>query len=323
MRPHLPQPVSSPIDVPSSRGAAVNMALHIDDPQVLLEYPDDRVTWHHRVLFQRLRDALWVVVTPDPSVFNLLPLARGCVIPRHVGTTHLFATAIDDEPEGPRLEAARSAAIMGMTARAAIAAPSAKCSLRGGASAARPMCVQSSRKTALGSVSLAETVHCVLRHSRSAVLLPAAPQMPRPQGRTEKQLQGASRERKTVSRPTHVYKIQKIEQLHFIFLRRNSVQKIILQMQYFIAFFIGQFGRVRTQQFAIFKSLTIACLTFLRNRSLEHAIASNSLATGPARSAGRTRFVERTRTPNSLGDNGSGGSWHGSARKTTWRSPGS
>ena len=115
------------------------MALHIDDPQVLLEFPDDRVTWHHRVLLRRLRDAVWVVVTPDSSVVNLLPLARGCVIPRHVGTTHLFATAIDDEPEGPRLEAARSAAIMGMTARAAAAAPSANCSLRGGASAVRPM----------------------------------------------------------------------------------------------------------------------------------------------------------------------------------------
>ena len=65
-----------------------------------------------------------------------------------------------------------------------------------------------------------ETVHCLLRHSRSAVMLPAGLHAPRPQGRTEKLVQGASRDRKIVSRLTHGYKIEKcvdIEQLHMIF----------------------------------------------------------------------------------------------------------
>ena len=60
------------------------MALHIKEPQVLVEYPNDGVPWHHRVLLRRLWEAVWIVVTPERDVqnehlsaFNLLSLTRG------------------------------------------------------------------------------------------------------------------------------------------------------------------------------------------------------------------------------------------------------
>ena len=45
------------------------MSLDIDEPQVLINYPDDAFPWHHRVLLRRLRDAVWLVATPDGNVW--------------------------------------------------------------------------------------------------------------------------------------------------------------------------------------------------------------------------------------------------------------
>eukprot|EP00974_Lingulodinium_polyedra_P024441 2366040-Lingulodinium_polyedra.AAC.1 len=60
------------------------MALDIEEPQVLINFPDDPVPWHHRVLLRRLRDAVWVVLTPDGELqvedlgdYRLLPMGRG------------------------------------------------------------------------------------------------------------------------------------------------------------------------------------------------------------------------------------------------------
>ncbi len=44
------------------------MSLDIDEPQVLVNYPDDALAWHQRVLFRRVRDAVWLVLTPDLNV---------------------------------------------------------------------------------------------------------------------------------------------------------------------------------------------------------------------------------------------------------------
>ena len=44
-------------------------ALNIPERQLFVQFPDDTTfTLHHRVLFVRIRDALWVVGTPDYEV---------------------------------------------------------------------------------------------------------------------------------------------------------------------------------------------------------------------------------------------------------------
>ena len=65
-------------------GSSVTMVLNLEEPQVLVEYPNDGVPWRHRVLPRRLREAVWIVVTTERHVqieglssFNLLPLSRG------------------------------------------------------------------------------------------------------------------------------------------------------------------------------------------------------------------------------------------------------
>ena len=66
-------------------------ALNISERQVLLEFPEDPTfTYHHRVLFVRVRDALWVVGSPDYEVDardlgthpeRVVPLVRGAPWP--------------------------------------------------------------------------------------------------------------------------------------------------------------------------------------------------------------------------------------------------
>ena len=41
------------------------MSLDIDERQILLYFAADAVPWHHRVLLVQIRDAVWVVATPD------------------------------------------------------------------------------------------------------------------------------------------------------------------------------------------------------------------------------------------------------------------
>ena len=88
-----------------------------------MEYPN-------YVLLRRLREVVWVFATPerdvqieDPSTFNLLPLTRGGAIPRLAAVTHRFAKPIDAELEGLHAQAARLAALMGLVAGVAVAAP--------------------------------------------------------------------------------------------------------------------------------------------------------------------------------------------------------
>ena len=44
--------------------------LDIAEPQVLIHYPNDRggFFYHHRILLYRIRDALWIWLTPDPDM---------------------------------------------------------------------------------------------------------------------------------------------------------------------------------------------------------------------------------------------------------------
>ena len=97
------------------------------------EYTTDGVPLRHRVLLRRLREAAWVVGTPeldvqieDLSTFNLLPLTRGGNFPRPAAVTHLFTNAVDDELEGLHVQAARLATIVGLVAVVAVAGPAAR-----------------------------------------------------------------------------------------------------------------------------------------------------------------------------------------------------
>eukprot|EP00971_Amphidinium_carterae_P329620 6462205-Amphidinium_carterae.1 len=96
-------------------------SLDIEEPQILLRYPEDAVEWHHRILIRRLRDSVWVVLTPDSELqvenlsdFQLLALGRGEAVPRvAVGNCYLFGEGgVADLPAHHR-SAKRMAVILG------------------------------------------------------------------------------------------------------------------------------------------------------------------------------------------------------------------
>ena len=97
------------------------MSLDVDEPQVLVRFPDDPVTWHHRVLLRRLRDATWIVLTPDFSVevadlsaHNLFPLIRATPLPAPmVADAYLFAPGSEPQIAGFHSQAGRIANILG------------------------------------------------------------------------------------------------------------------------------------------------------------------------------------------------------------------
>ena len=76
-------------------------ALNILERQILLQFPDDPTfTLHHRVLFVRIRDALWVVGTPDYEVgvrdlgaypARVTPLARAAPWPSSVDPSVIYS----------------------------------------------------------------------------------------------------------------------------------------------------------------------------------------------------------------------------------------
>lgn len=98
------------------------MALNIEEPQVLLQFDDDPVPYHHRILIRRLKEATWVVVTPEGDLqvenladYAMLPLMRAGAIPSVAGAAgcHLFSRAVDDELPGWHAQAARLAMVLG------------------------------------------------------------------------------------------------------------------------------------------------------------------------------------------------------------------
>lgn len=79
---------------------APDRGLDIAEPQILVRYDDDpNITWHSRVLLRRLRDAIWIWVTPDGSIqvgdlstLQILALARNAEVPPQVaGDCYLWA----------------------------------------------------------------------------------------------------------------------------------------------------------------------------------------------------------------------------------------
>ena len=76
-------------------------ALNIPERQILLQFPGDPTfTLHHRVLFVRIRDALWVVGTPDHEVGDrdlgayperATPLVRAAPWPSSVNAAQIYS----------------------------------------------------------------------------------------------------------------------------------------------------------------------------------------------------------------------------------------
>lgn len=98
------------------------MALNIEEPQILLQYDDDAVPYHHRILIRRLKEATWVVVTPEGELqvetladYSMLPLMRAGSIPTvaEAAGCHLFSQPVDDELPGWHAQAARLAMVLG------------------------------------------------------------------------------------------------------------------------------------------------------------------------------------------------------------------
>jgi hypothetical protein len=97
-------------------GAAVGArSLDIDEPQVLVLYPDERpgYQWHHRVLMLRLENSSWVVWTPDNdlyvddlSYYQFVSVVRNSPFPNDVA---LYAY-IFQQPPGSFLSLARTRA---------------------------------------------------------------------------------------------------------------------------------------------------------------------------------------------------------------------
>eukprot|EP00971_Amphidinium_carterae_P110611 2191010-Amphidinium_carterae.1 len=97
------------------------VSLDIDEPQILLRFPDDPTEWHHRVLIRRHRDAVWVVLTPDGELqvenlgdYQLLALERGqAVPPLAAGNCYLFGAEGAGELARHHGAARRMAVILG------------------------------------------------------------------------------------------------------------------------------------------------------------------------------------------------------------------
>ncbi len=90
------------------------MSLDIDEPQVLVQYPDDDLEWHHRVLLRRLRDATWIMLTPDLNIevadlgeHTLLPPVRAAPLPADVADRcYTFGGNLDGRLAGLHVQAA-------------------------------------------------------------------------------------------------------------------------------------------------------------------------------------------------------------------------
>ena len=97
------------------------MSLDIAEPQVLVNFPLERIQWQHYVLLRRLRDSTWVVLTADLltevqdlSQYTFVPLGRGSAIPANVAARcNLFAPGVEVDLAGFHAQAARLATILG------------------------------------------------------------------------------------------------------------------------------------------------------------------------------------------------------------------
>lgn len=98
------------------------MTLSMGEPSMLLLCEAGPPPYHHRILMCRLREATWIVATPEGdlqvdelSEFQIFPLMRAEAIPKiaEAAGCHLFQGAVDEEPHGWHAQAAPLALVRG------------------------------------------------------------------------------------------------------------------------------------------------------------------------------------------------------------------
>jgi hypothetical protein len=98
------------------------ISLDIPESQVLVNFPNDAIPWHHRVLLFRIEGSKWVVLTPDGDIQvidlksrDLRALSRNSPIPRGLGGSYVFDPIDAEKLVAVRAEARRLAAALGGT----------------------------------------------------------------------------------------------------------------------------------------------------------------------------------------------------------------
>ena len=86
--------------------------LDVPEKQVLCEYPNDQLQWHHRLLLQQIEGARWVCATPDHEIqtINLSDsrvraLRRNADFPDVQGGVYTFDAVDEQEMVEMRAEA--------------------------------------------------------------------------------------------------------------------------------------------------------------------------------------------------------------------------
>ena len=78
------------------------MSLDVPEKQILVYFPNDNVAWHHRLLIVPIKEAVWVVATPDFDVevmnlagMNIRALGRNVAFPAGLGQVYGFDNPIE------------------------------------------------------------------------------------------------------------------------------------------------------------------------------------------------------------------------------------
>ena len=101
------------------------MSLDGGDPQILVNYPDNRLTWHPRILLVDLGGGKWIWATPDRSVQlgdrstrRFKTVARNADFPPVTGNIYGFDSLTDQEVHQLKTEAQLLASVMGVNTAA-------------------------------------------------------------------------------------------------------------------------------------------------------------------------------------------------------------
>ena len=101
------------------------MSLDVGVPQIIVNYPDNRLPWHHRILLVDLGGGKWIWATPDRSVqvgdlttLSFKTVVRNADFPPVTGNIYGFDPLTDQEILQLKSEAQLMASIMGVNTAA-------------------------------------------------------------------------------------------------------------------------------------------------------------------------------------------------------------
>ena len=101
------------------------MSLDVGVPQIIVNYPDNRLPWHHRILLVDLGGGKWIWATPDRSVqvgdltsLSFKTVVRNADFPPVTGNIYGFDPLTDQEILQLKSEAQLMASVMGVNTAA-------------------------------------------------------------------------------------------------------------------------------------------------------------------------------------------------------------